>query len=104
MFGLGPWELGVIAVILLLLFGANRLPEIGKGLGGALHELKNIKKELKSSPSESEKTDSENPENKEAEPGFIEKKIKNEMLNRVPGVRKAMDINDKINKVKEVIK
>ena len=39
MFGLGTTELIVIAVIVLLLFGAKRLPEIGKGIGGALKEL-----------------------------------------------------------------
>jgi len=36
MFGLGPTELIIIAVIILILFGAKRLPEIGKGLGGAI--------------------------------------------------------------------
>ena len=36
---LGWGELLVILVILLLLFGAKRLPEIGRSLGQALREL-----------------------------------------------------------------
>jgi sec-independent protein translocase protein TatA len=33
MFGLGIWELLVILVIVLVIFGAKRLPELGEGLG-----------------------------------------------------------------------
>jgi sec-independent protein translocase protein TatA len=33
MFGLGLPEMIVIGIIILLIFGAKRLPEIGKGLG-----------------------------------------------------------------------
>ena len=36
MFGLGFPELLVILVIIVLLFGARRLPEIGSGLGKAI--------------------------------------------------------------------
>lgn len=41
MFGLGTTELIVILVIILVLFGAGKLPEIGSGLGRA---IKNFKK------------------------------------------------------------
>lgn len=41
MFGLGMQELIIILVIVLVLFGATRLPEIGKGIGQA---IKNFKK------------------------------------------------------------
>lgn len=40
MFGLGMQELLVILVIALLLFGAKRLPEIGKSLGRAISSFK----------------------------------------------------------------
>ena len=33
---LGVWELLIILVIVLLIFGASRLTGIGKGLGGAI--------------------------------------------------------------------
>lgn len=38
--GFGPTELMVVAVIILLLFGAKRLPEIGKSLGSGIKEFK----------------------------------------------------------------
>lgn len=36
MFGLGTGELVLIAVVLLVLFGAKKLPQLGDGLGKAL--------------------------------------------------------------------
>lgn len=57
MFGdaLQPWHLLVIAVVAFLLFGAKRLPELGKGLGEG---LKGFKEGLKgiSDPSNSSNT------------------------------------------------
>ena len=38
--GLGMGELIVILVIVLLVFGANRLPQIGEGVGKAIRNLK----------------------------------------------------------------
>ncbi len=35
MFGLGPLELGAIAVAALLIFGPKKIPELGKTLGQA---------------------------------------------------------------------
>ncbi len=40
MFGLGITELVVILIIVLIIFGANRLPEIGSGLGKAIRGFK----------------------------------------------------------------
>lgn len=41
MFGLGPWELIIILVIVLIVFGVGRLPELGTGLGEG---IKNFRK------------------------------------------------------------
>lgn len=40
MFGLGAWELLIILGIVVLLFGARRLPEIGSGVGKAIKNFK----------------------------------------------------------------
>jgi sec-independent protein translocase protein TatA len=40
MFGMGPLELGIILVIVVVLFGARRLPEIGAGFGKAIKNFK----------------------------------------------------------------
>lgn len=39
-FGMGPMELGIILVIVVVLFGARRLPEIGAGFGKAIKNFK----------------------------------------------------------------
>ncbi len=40
MFGIGSQELIIIFVIVFFLFGAKRLPEMGKGLGQAIRGFK----------------------------------------------------------------
>jgi sec-independent protein translocase protein TatA len=40
MFGMGPMELGIILIIVVVLFGARRLPEIGAGFGKAIKNFK----------------------------------------------------------------
>ncbi len=52
MFNIGAPELVLIFFIILLLFGAKRLPEIGRSLGKALGEFK---KGMKEGTSEEEK-------------------------------------------------
>ena len=37
---LGPAELGIIALIALLLFGAGRIADIGKGLGQSIKNFR----------------------------------------------------------------
>jgi sec-independent protein translocase protein TatA len=41
--GLGPWELGILLVIVLIVFGAGKLPGIGSAIGQA---IKNFKKAI----------------------------------------------------------
>jgi sec-independent protein translocase protein TatA len=40
MFGLGATELIIIMVIIVILFGASRLPELGSGIGEAIRNFK----------------------------------------------------------------
>ena len=51
MFGIGLPELLVILLVCLLLFGANRLPEIGKSLGEGIREFKKAMHETPGSES-----------------------------------------------------
>lgn len=47
MFGnLGPWELVLIFLVVLLVFGAKRIPEIAQGLGKGIREFKKAAKEV----------------------------------------------------------
>ncbi|MFQ5729573.1 MAG: twin-arginine translocase TatA/TatE family subunit [Waddliaceae bacterium] len=62
MFGLGIGELILIFIIVILLFGATRLPEIAKSMGKAILEFKKAGKEIQKDIEES--TDSINDEEK----------------------------------------
>ena len=42
----GPWEIFIVLLILLLLFGGKKLPEIAKGLGKGIQEFKKASKEV----------------------------------------------------------
>jgi sec-independent protein translocase protein TatA len=52
MFGLGVPELLLILVIVVLIFGAGRLPQLGKGIGEG---IKNFKDGLRSSSEDTTK-------------------------------------------------
>lgn len=52
MFGIGMPELLVIMVILLVLFGAKRLPEMGRAFGKTISEFKKGMKEVSKEPKE----------------------------------------------------
>ena len=47
MFGLGVWELLIVLAIVVVLFGAKRLPLIGEGLGGMITNFKKATKKKK---------------------------------------------------------
>ena len=39
-FGISIWELLILLIVLLLIFGAKRLPEMGRSLGKGMREFK----------------------------------------------------------------
>jgi sec-independent protein translocase protein TatA len=46
-FSLGPAEMVFIMVVLLLIFGAKRLPELGSGLGKGIREFRSSMRDIK---------------------------------------------------------
>ncbi len=46
MFGLGATELIIILVIVVVLFGASKLPEIGRGIGEGIKNFKKATSDL----------------------------------------------------------
>jgi sec-independent protein translocase protein TatA len=52
MFGIGMPELMVVLIIALVIFGATKLPQIGKGLGQGIREFKKAIKVVSEEPEE----------------------------------------------------
>lgn len=44
-FMIGPWQWVVIGVLILLLFGGKKIPELMRGLGSGIKEFKDASKE-----------------------------------------------------------
>jgi sec-independent protein translocase protein TatA len=42
---IGPWQIALIVVIVLLLFGGKKIPELMRGLGSGIKEFKDASKE-----------------------------------------------------------
>ena len=98
MFGLGTPELIAIGVLVFLLFGAKKIPEIGKGLGGAIREFRDAKKDI--SPDAVPRGKKEGPERQAP----VESRLAEKVANQMPGVKQAMGMKDKVDKVKEIMK
>ena len=109
MFGLGVPELVIIALIILLFFGAKRLPGIGTGLGETLKEVRNIKKELsgdkgsakKREEGEDSASESKTLEGKLAE--SLQEKLTDKVIEHVPGIKQVKQIKDKADKIKKIV-
>ena len=44
---LGPWEIVLIILFVIILFGGKKLPELARGLGLGLKEFKKATREIK---------------------------------------------------------
>ena len=93
MFGLGFPEILVILLIIFLIFGAKRLPEIGAGLGKTVKELRKIRDERRAE--------------KEKEKGNQKKDLSSDLkkeAEKIPGVKEAKEIKETIDQVKNIKK
>jgi len=97
MFGLGTTELIIIGGIVLLIFGAKRLPEIGKGLGGAIREFRKVKKDINLDDK------GEGAEEKEEEKKSLENKLVEKVVEDIPVVREGLEVKKKADKIKKII-
>jgi len=53
----GGWELFLIVLVIIMLFGAKRIPELARGLGRGIREFKDATKEIKSEIKEGSEAD-----------------------------------------------
>ncbi len=49
---LSPWEIIAILVVIVLIFGVNKIPQLGKGLGEGIRNFKSAIKSPEEKPEE----------------------------------------------------
>jgi len=49
---IGPWQIALIVIVVLLLFGGKKIPELMRGLGSGIKEFKDASKEEESTTEE----------------------------------------------------
>jgi len=42
---IGPWQIAVVVILVLLLFGGKKIPELMRGLGSGIKEFKDASKD-----------------------------------------------------------
>jgi sec-independent protein translocase protein TatA len=51
----GPWEIVIVVLVIVLIFGGKKIPELMRGLGQGMKEFKNASKDEKSENEEADK-------------------------------------------------
>ncbi len=97
MFGLGLPEIIVILVILFVLFGAKRLPQIGEGLGKTIKELSKIRGEKK--PEKKTENEKEKGSQKENLISDLKKNVE-----EIPGLKEVKELKRTADQVKNITK
>ena len=93
MFGLGFQEFLIIFLILLVLFGAKRFPEIGTGLGRTVKEIRKIRGDRRADKEKKQQD----------QKGNIVSEIKQE-INDLPGLKEAREVKETADAIKNVTK
>jgi sec-independent protein translocase protein TatA len=95
MFGFGGQEILVILVIVLFIFGAKRLPEIGAGLGKTIKEIRKIREERKG--------EGEGKGKKAVQGGNLISDLKKE-VEEFPGMKEVSEIRKTAGEIKKISK
>jgi sec-independent protein translocase protein TatA len=57
MFGMGTTEIIIVAIVIILIFGVNKIPQLGKGLGEGIRNFKSSIKAVQEDSEEKPKVD-----------------------------------------------
>ncbi len=60
-FKMGPWEIALILVIILIVFGVGKLPQVGNAIGKGLRSFKKAQSGEDEEEAEEEKTTAASP-------------------------------------------
>ena len=93
MFGLGFQEILIILLILLVLFGAKRFPEIGTGLGRTVKEIRKIRGDRRADQEKKQQD----------QKGNIVSEIRQE-IDELPGLKEAREVKETADAIKNVTK
>jgi sec-independent protein translocase protein TatA len=96
MFGLGLPEILIILVIVLFIFGAKRLPQIGEGLGKTVREIRKIREDKKAHKTRKE-------EEKKMPKENLISDLKKE-VEEIPGLEEVKTIKETAAKIKNLTK
>ena len=89
MFGLGLWELALILAVVVIIFGAKRLPVLGEGLGRAVKEFRSETKDSFGPPG------SDATEKEQDSSGFLSDHV----LPEINQIRRLKSRTDKIRRL-----
>ena len=56
---IGPWQILLIVVVILVLFGGKKIPELARGLAEGIKEFKKASSDIKEEVSKAVETDTE---------------------------------------------
>ena len=64
---IGPGEVVFVLIVLIILFGGQKLPDIARGLGESARELKKVKREIENALTDVKDTDIDKPKGGESD-------------------------------------
>lgn len=94
MFGIGGGEFFFIILVVLMLFGSDKVPEIARALGKGMQQLKNATNDIKGEIQKSAQLD-------DVKKTFTD--IKTDITKDIPSEDISKNVKEEINKMKEDI-